>query len=511
LSSFEIAGHKVGDDAPVLIVAELSANHGNKLEVALRTIEAAAKAGADAIKLQTYTPDTLTLASSEPPFVVTTDNAWSGRTLHDLYAEAMTPWTWHAELMEAAKSHGLVCFSTPFDPTAVAFLEGLHVPCYKIASFELNDLPLVETVARTGKPVIMSTGMASLEDIERAVRVCRENGNERLALLRCVSCYPAQAEDVHLGSFERLRAFGAVLGLSDHTRDHTVAIASVALGAKIVEKHFIVDRSIGGPDAFFSLEPAEFHSLVDDIRRTEAALGAPRFGPSASERPSFAFRRSLFVTAPVRAGETLTADNVRSIHPGRGLAPRHLPEVLGRVAARDLTFASPLTWDMVGGLRPVPSVSLRPATRADSADLLAWRNDPLTRGMSISSGEVSNEEHEQWLERSLEVDDRRLFVAEYEGRLAGVVRLDLAAHATWEVSITVAPSERGRGLALAMLRSAEDAARGLGALRLLAVIRPGNKPSLKVFKAAGYYGFIDLEGNQVRLVQCTRRIVPFVT
>jgi pseudaminic acid synthase len=254
--TFEIEGRAVGDGAPTLIVAELSANHGGSLERAIKTIEAAAEAGVDAIKIQTYTPDTLTLDVKSPEFVVKTKNDWAGRTLHDLYAEAMTPWEWHAALKEAAVRAGLIFFSTPFDPTAVALLEELRVPCYKIASFELVDLPLIEHTARMGKPMILSTGMASFDEIEAAVRACRSAGNDRIALLRCVSSYPAKPDAMHLPSIEKLKSFGVVVGLSDHTRDSTVAIASVALGARIVEKHFTLDRSAGGPDSFFSLEPS---------------------------------------------------------------------------------------------------------------------------------------------------------------------------------------------------------------------------------------------------------------
>ena len=334
MRTFKIGRREIGGDAPVFIIAELSANHGHRLDIALRTIEAAADAGADAIKLQTYTPDTLTLKSDRAPFVVKTKNEWAGRTLHDLYADAMTPWEWHAELMAAARARGLECFSTPFDPTAVAFLEALGVPCHKVASFELNDLALVETIARAGKPMILSTGMASLDEIRAAVATCRDAGNERLAVLRCVSCYPARPEAMDLRAYEVLRELGVVLGLSDHTRDNTVAIASVALGAKVIEKHFILDRSVGGPDAFFSLDPGELAEMVRAVRATTAALGRPRFGPSEDEVASTAFRRSLFVSARVAKGETFTAANVRSVRPSNGPRP-HVTSMPYSAARRD--------------------------------------------------------------------------------------------------------------------------------------------------------------------------------
>lgn len=507
MPSFTIGPHTIGGDAPVFLIAELSANHGQDKDVALRTIEAAARAGAHAIKLQTYTPDTLTLASDAPPFVVRTANAWAGRTLHDLYREAMTPWAWHAELKACAEALGLVLFSTPFDPTAVQYLEALGVPCHKIASFELNDLPLVEHVARTGKPMILSTGMASLGDIEAALAVCRGAGNDRLALLRCVSSYPARPEAMDLASYAVLAGFGAVVGLSDHTRDHTVAVASVALGAKLIEKHFILRRDVGGPDAFFSLEPDEFAAMARAVRDAERALGRPRFGPGPDELASTAFRRSLFVARDVRAGQVLTADDVRSVRPSAGLHPRHLPAVLGRVAARDVAAATPLAWDMVGA-PPPPRVALRPATVDDAARLLAWRNDPETRARSLDGEVVAPAAHEAWLARALASPTRAVLVAEEGGAPVGTVRLDDGAHGALEVSLTVAPEARGRGLGAALLRAAEDAARARGGVRLTATIKHDNAASILAFKRAGYYAFAEAAGRPGLLV-CERRLVPY--
>lgn len=506
--AFDIGGRRVGEGAPVLLVAELSANHGGRLETALATIEAAKKAGADAIKLQTYTPDTLTLRSDAPPFVVRTKNAWAGRTLHDLYAEAMTPWEWHRELRDAARSHGLLLFSTPFDPTATQFLEELDVPCHKIASFEIVDLPLVEQVARTGKPIIISTGMASLGEIEAAVAVCRDAGNSRVVLLRCVSAYPALPEAMALQSFTALAQFGTVVGLSDHTRDSTVAIASVALGARMIEKHFILDRSVGGPDAFFSLEPSEFRAMADAVRAAEAALGAPRFGPSADEAASVTFRRSLFVAADVSAGEVLTARTVRSVRPSHGLAPRHLPQVLGRRAARDLRGGQPLSWEMVGEAPPSPGLTLRPATTGDANWLLELRNDPLTRSMSLRSEPVTRAEHEAWLAATLSASDRLLWIAELEGTPVGQMRLDGAGDSR-DVSLSILPAARGRGLAAAALRAAEAHAVERGLTRLVATIKVENAASVRAFEAAGYYGFVRAQIAGVDVLRCERRVRPF--
>jgi pseudaminic acid synthase len=510
MKTFKIGDRDVGGDAPVFIVAELSANHGHRKDIALRTIDAAAECGVDAIKLQTYTPETITLASNAPPFVVKSKNEWAGRTLHDLYAEAMTPWEWHAELIAHANARGLACFSTPFDPTAVAFLETLGVPCHKVASFELNDLPLVEMIARTGKPMILSTGMATFDDIRAALATCREAGNDQLAILRCVSSYPARPETMDLASYAALRELDVVLGLSDHTRDNTVAIAAVALGAKLIEKHFILDRSVGGPDAFFSLEPSELTALVRAVRSASAAMGRPRFGPGEDELANTAFRRSLFVTAPIKQGETLTAANVRSVRPANGLHPRHLFEVLGKVATRDLDAATPLAWDMVGAPRVVPAVTLRRATSDDAARLLAWRNDPQTRANSITNDLVTREQHEAFLARSLSAQDRWLFVGE-AGLPVGTIRLDIDGAAAMEVSLTVAPDARGKGYSVALLRAVEAEALKLGAVQLVAVLRPDNLHSKRAFEAAGYHGFVAHERGGTALVKCERRIAPYGT
>ncbi|MFO0678076.1 MAG: pseudaminic acid synthase [Polyangiaceae bacterium] len=510
MAGFMIGNKRVGDDAPVYMVAELSANHGQRLDRALAAVEAAAKAGADAIKLQTYTPDTLTLKSSAAPFVVKTKNEWSGRTLHDLYAEAMTPWEWHAPIFEAAKSLGLACFSTPFDATAVQFLADLGMPAWKVASFELGDLPLVEMIARRKEPMILSTGMATLADIEAAVRTCFEAGNRDLALLRCVSAYPADPKTMDLRSLEMLKGFGVVLGLSDHTTNNVAALTAVSLGARFIEKHFIVDRSWGGPDAFFSLEPDQFKSLVADVRACEATLGRPRFGPSPDEMSSLAFRRSLFVARDVPRGTTLTTDDVRSVRPANGMPARHLPEVLGCTASRDLVAAEPLSWDMIAGpTGDGPAITLRAAIPADSALLLAWRNDEVTRANSRHRGEVTQSEHEAWLAGTLANVDRRLCIAMSEGRPVGQVRLDRDGSSA-EISITLAPEARGKGLSSRVLRAAEAVGTELGITTFVAEVREENVSSVKAFKRAGYYGFVR-PAAEGALLRCERRITKYPT
>jgi pseudaminic acid synthase len=503
---FVIGTHRIGADAPVFVVAEISANHGGSLDVALRTIEAAAKAGADAIKLQTYTPDTLTLDSDSAPFIVRTKNEWAGRTLYSLYAEAMTPWEWHPRLRDAALENGLEWFSTPFDPTAVQFLEDLGAPAYKIASFEVVDLPLVETVAARGKPVIISTGMASLGEIEAALAAARSMGNSQIALLRCVSAYPADPAAMNLQSIDVLRRLCSVVGLSDHTRDSTAAICAVALGARVVEKHFILDRSLGGPDAFFSLEPAEFRHMVDSLRVAESAMGAPRFGPSPDEVPSVAFRRSLFLARDVEEGEILSCDAVRSVRPSMGLPAKFLPDVLGRKAVRPLRKATPLRLADVGDPPESPSITLRRATVEDSPMLLDWRNDEHTRAMSRNRSPVSAEEHARWLRSVLASGHLHLCIAMHGDTAVGQVRLDASDPVATEVSLTIAPEHRGRHLATTVLRASEVLARGLSIFRLTAFIRTENEASIRTFKAAGWYGFVGREVDGERMLFCERSL-----
>jgi N-acetylneuraminate synthase len=346
----QIDGRSIGPGHPTYIVAELSANHHHDFEQAVRLVRAAKQAGADAVKLQTYTADTLTIACDSPHFRITGGTLWDGRTLHDLYGEAFTPWEWHEPLQAVARDEGLHFFSTPFDRTAVDFLERLKVPAYKIASFEIVDVPLIEYVARQGKPMIMSTGMATEEEIAEALAAARGGGAPAVALLKCVSAYPAPPAAMHLHTIPAMRqAFGTPIGLSDHTLGITVPVAAVALGACIVEKHFTLSRAIPGPDSAFSLEPPEFRAMVDAVRTAEQALGEARFGPDAAEEKSRVFRRSLFVVEDVRAGEAFTGRNVRSIRPGYGLPPRHLRQVLTRKAARDIGRGTPLSWDLVEG------------------------------------------------------------------------------------------------------------------------------------------------------------------
>ncbi len=347
MSEITIAGRRIGPGHPPYVIAEMSGNHNGDINRAIALLEAAKNAGADAAKLQTYTADTITIDHDGPGFRIE-DGLWKGRTLYELYQEAHTPWEWHPQLFARARELGITVFSSPFDPTAVEFLERLDAPAYKIASFEVVDLPLIERAAKTGKPLIISTGMADLGEVGDAVAAARAAGCREIALLHCTSAYPTPPEDSNLRTIPHLaEAFGVVAGLSDHTPGTAVPVAAVALGASLIEKHFTLRRADGGPDAAFSLEADELTALVADCRTGWTALGRVNYEVEASEQRSRTVRRSLYVVKDVPAGGQFTADNVRSIRPGHGLAPKHLPDVLGRRATRAIPRGTPLSWSLL--------------------------------------------------------------------------------------------------------------------------------------------------------------------
>ncbi|WP_407393595.1 pseudaminic acid synthase [Methanobrevibacter sp.] len=346
--SFNIDKKEIGEGNPTFIIAELSANHMNDFDIAVKTIEAMAKAGANAVKFQTFTPDTITLNCDNEYFQIKQGTVWDGQVLHELYEDAYMPWDWQPKLKKIAEDLGLIAFSSPFDKTSVDFLDDMDVPAYKIASFEITDIPLIEYVASKGKPIIISTGIANLEDIELAIKSCLDAGNDKIALLKCTSSYPAPLDEINLNTIPDIKnKFNVIVGLSDHTLGVEVSTAAVALGAKIIEKHFILDRNMGGPDSEFSMEPNEFKHMVDSIRNVEMALGTVSYELSDKMKANREFSRSLFIVEDMKNGDIITEDNVRSIRPGFGLHPKYLKEILGKKVNKDLKKGTPFELEFV--------------------------------------------------------------------------------------------------------------------------------------------------------------------
>jgi len=346
--NFKIGKREVGEAQPVFVVAEISGNHNQNFKRAKELVKSACQCGADAVKLQTYTPDTLTIDSSKKWFRVKVNSAWKGKTLYELYKEAYTPWEWQPKLKKIANSYGIPLFSTPFDETSVDFLEKMGVPAYKIASFEIVDIELLKKVAQTKKPVIISRGMSSLPELKLAVSTLRKYGTPSIAILHCVSSYPAKPEEMNLATISDIKKrFGVITGLSDHSLSPLVPVVAVALGASIIEKHFTLSRADGGSDAAFSLEPEEFKELVKSVRETEKVIGRVRYGAGKKESENIVFRRSLFVVKDIKKGEKFTHENIRCIRPGYGLQPRFLSKALGRKAKKDIKRDTPLNWSLI--------------------------------------------------------------------------------------------------------------------------------------------------------------------
>jgi len=344
----KIGTYKIDQNSPVFIIAELSANHNGSIETAIETVRAAKRAGANCIKLQTFTADTITLDSKNEDFKISQGTLWDGQYLHDLYKTTHLPWEWHQQIMEVAKEEGLICFSSPFDPTSVAFLETLNVPAYKIASFEITDIPLIELIASKGKPVIISTGIAEQEDIELALEACKRMGNTDIALLKCTSSYPAPIEEANMAMVKDLaERYGVISGLSDHTIGSIVPIVATALGAKIIEKHFILDRSIGGADASFSMDEEEFTAMVKAVREAESAIGVIDYTLTEKQQKGRDFCRSLYVVKDIKEGEIFTQENVRSVRPGFGLHPKFYKDILGEKAKVDLQKGTALQMSFI--------------------------------------------------------------------------------------------------------------------------------------------------------------------
>ncbi len=349
MNELKIADRSIGPTHPPFIIAEMSGNHNQSLDRALELVEAAAKSGAHALKLQTYTADTMTLDLKEREFWISDPNSlWEGRSLYELYQKAHTPWEWHEPIFKRCRELGIISFSTPFDGTSVEFLESLDVPCYKIASFENTDLPLIQKVAKTGKPMIISTGMASIAELDETVRTARESGCKDLILLKCTSSYPASPSNTNLRTIPHLRdLFDVQVGLSDHTMGIGAAVASVAIGATVIEKHFTLSRAEGGVDSAFSMEPAELAQLVIETDRAHQALGQIRYGPTEAEMASLQYRRSLYITQDMKKGDRLTSENVKSIRPGFGLSPKFYNQIMGTIIHQDSPKGTPITWELI--------------------------------------------------------------------------------------------------------------------------------------------------------------------
>lgn len=350
MNRVKIGARSIGNEEDVFIIAELSANHGRDIEVAKETIRAAKRAGADAIKLQTYTPDTITLDVKTDYFKIDQGTIWDGKYLYDLYKEAYLPWEWQKELFDVAEEEDLICFSSPFDKTAVDFLENLNTPAYKIASFEITDIPLIEYAASKKKPILISTGIATIEDIELAIETCKSAGNDDIIILKCTSSYPAPVEDVNLVTIKDIKdRFNVLSGLSDHTLGIIAPVLSVSMGAKVIEKHFIIDKKIGGPDASFSLDESEFKEMVDAVRVAEKMIGHVDYELTEKKKKSRRFARSLFITKDVKKGELITEENVRSIRPSDGLYPKYLEKILNKKFESDQKKGTPLNLNMIDG------------------------------------------------------------------------------------------------------------------------------------------------------------------
>ncbi len=346
--TIKIANREIGNGHPTFIIAEISANHLQSFDNAVKIIKAVKECGADAVKLQTYTPDTITIDCDNEYFQIKQGTIWDGTTLHKLYQEAYTPWGWQPKLKKIAEDQGLICFSSPFDKTAVDFLEKIDVPAYKVASFEITDIPFIEYIASKGKPIIISTGIAKLADIEEALSACIRMGNTQVALLKCTSAYPAPLEDVNLNTIPNMKeTFKTIVGLSDHTLGTSVSVAGVAIGATIIEKHITLDRSLGGPDAAFSMEPKEFKKMVEDIRSVEKALGKVTYELTEKQKRSKEHSRSLFVVKDIKEGEILTEENVRSIRPGFGMKTKYIRYILGKKVKMDLKKGTPMDWKFI--------------------------------------------------------------------------------------------------------------------------------------------------------------------
>lgn len=483
MNTIKIKERIIGEGYPAYIIAEMSANHAGSIERAKEIIRAAKDAGADCIKIQTYTPDTITMDCNNEYFQIE-QGAWNGENLYQLYAKAYTPWEWQAELKKEADRIGIDFFSTPFDNTAVDFLEEIGMEFYKIASFELVDIPLIKYVAKKGKPIILSTGMSSYEEIKEAADAIRAVGNTQFAFLRCASAYPAISDEMNLATMLDMgKEFQVPVGLSDHSLGSLAAVTAVAMGASIIEKHFCLSRDISNPDSFFSMEPQEFGQMVKDIRQAEKAKGIVSYGVTEQEKSNHIFRKSIFAIADIKAGEKFTVDNIKVIRPGFGLHPREFENILGKTALADIERGTPIKAETIDGY-----LELRPATEEDCKLVFGWANDVETRRQSFTTETIPWEVHEKWFRDCLSREDRKLFICYHEGTPVGQFRLDILREKEATISYSIAKEYRKRGYGIEMIRTGEKLINTTmpEICILRAEIKRENMPSRKMLMANGY-------------------------
>lgn len=478
----KIKDREIGAMRPTYVIAEMSGNHAGSLERAKQIIQEAKNAGADCVKIQTYTPDTITMNCTNAYFQIKT-GTWENENLYELYGKAYTPWEWQKELLEEANRIGIDFFSTPFDKTAVDLLEDLGVASYKIASFELVDIPLLKYTASKGKPIILSTGMATLEEIREAVEAIRSTGNHQLALLRCASAYPAISEEMNLATMmDMQQLFQVPVGLSDHSMGSLAAVAAVAMGGSIIEKHFCLSRDIENPDSSFSMEPQEFANMVQDIRQVERARGKVSYGPTAQEKNNLNFRKSIFIVKDVKENEVLTEENIRVIRPGYGLHPREYEYLLGKKVKHSLQAGTPLTLREIGDYFQVQS-----ADESHERLLFDWANDKDVRQNAFTTETITWDNHRVWYQSLLADENRRLYIFYRKDQPVGMIRYDIQAE-SGRISYSIEKDFRGRGFGKVMVEQAEQVLKKERPeiQMITAEVKPTNTASMRVFEELGY-------------------------
>lgn len=499
MAEITIGNRKIGDGHPAYIIAEMSANHAGSIERAKEIIHAAKEAGADCIKIQTYTPDTMTIDCDNEHFCIK-KGLWEGDNLYSLYQKAYTPWEWQKELKEEAEKVGIDFFSTPFDKTSVDFLEDLGVEFYKIASFELVDIPLIEYVASKGKPMILSTGMGSLDEIMDAVKAIEAQGNCQYAFLKCSSAYPAISDEMNLATIVDMKEkFNVPIGLSDHSLGSVGAVTAVAIGANIIEKHFCISREIENPDVAFSMTKEEFKQMVKDIRDSERARGTAKYGVSDQEKENVGFRRSIFVVKDIKKGEVFDESNIRVIRPGYGIKPKYYKSIVGKRTTKDIMYGTPLTFDMVEDVK----MNLRYVTESDMDLLYEWVNDSECRRNYFDSHIILYEEHKNWFESKMKSDDCIMLIACIDDVNVGQVRLDFFSN-NIEISYSISAKERGKGYGNRILSEVERwlCEHDKYGCIMIGKVKKENIASQKCFINCGYSG--QIKDNYIEFVKISK-------